>query len=499
MTSAILIRLRPAGPWRYGPGEGGLDRVDTLYRSDRLFSAVTLAFERLGLLDDWLDATARASRPAVAFSSLFPFQGDTLFVPPPATLWPPPAAALRIASSVFATKVRWKAAQFVPVTLVETLLLGQRLLAEQWIPDAESGCLLRRDRPQSSPFRAVSRRQVAVDRLGAGVEPHSVACVEFEPSAGLWGVAGYANQEAAAHWDQPLRSAFRLLADTGFGARRSSGWGQTGAPEFQEGEWPAILLPKFARVVAPANGGSASDGAPSQHWLLSLFSPAASDTVDWSGGNYSVTLRGGRVESRAGSGKEKKLVRMVTEGSVIAVVNPVGSAVDVAPDGFPHPVYRSGLALGMQLPAVNFATVPEEPVSIPEEITPELIPAAVTEAMIAEDEAAGEAETAPEETARVEQTLEPASLEEEPVEQADAAELLPAPELLPAIDLEAPPASGIGTGREAEQAATPEHVPPFATEGTLEQRAEERLPELSAETESPAPPEPNDAENEHEV
>ncbi len=79
MQPAVLIRLRPAGPWRYGPGDGGHDRVDTLYRSDRLYSAVCLAMRQLGFLEEWLGATARASNPAVTFSSLFPFHGQTLF------------------------------------------------------------------------------------------------------------------------------------------------------------------------------------------------------------------------------------------------------------------------------------------------------------------------------------------------------------------------------------------------------------------------------------
>jgi CRISPR type III-A-associated RAMP protein Csm4 len=496
MNSALLIRLRPVGPWRYGPGEGGLDRVDTLYRSDRLFSAVTLALERLGLLDEWLDATARAPRSAVAFSSLFPFQGDTLFVPPPATLWPPPVAALRIASLGFAAKVRWKAAQFVPVTLVESLLMGQRILAEQWIPDAESGCLLRRDRPQSSPFRVVSRRQVAVDRLGAGVDSHSVACVEFEPSAGLWAIAEFTSEQSEEKWGQPLRSAFQLLADTGFGARRSSGWGQTGFPDFQQGQWPAILLPKLARTLGPANDGSEGNGAPPQHWLLSLFSPADGDAVDWSGGSYSITLRGGRVESRAGSGKEKKLARMVTEGCVIASeARPAGSAVNVAPDDFPHPVYRSGLAFSLQLPAINFVAAPEEPAPVSEGIPPELIPAAVTEAMIAEDDAAKEVSAqATEDVLLAEPEPEAAIAEDKTIEPVDVAAELPA-----AIDLEESPASGIGTGNEAEQAATPDPVPPFVAENPPVEPAEDPASEPSTETETLEGPAPDDAEDKHEV
>ena len=87
------------------------------------------------------------------------------------------------------------------------------------------------------------------------------------------------------------------------------------------------------------------------YWLLSLFHPAASDTVEWSQGNYTLTTRGGRVESDARWGDPKKQTRMVSEGSVlVASAEPRGSAADVAPDGFPHPVYRSGFALAIPIP-----------------------------------------------------------------------------------------------------------------------------------------------------
>ena len=91
MQPALLIRLRPLGPWRYGPGDGSLDDVDTLFRSDRLFSAITIVMRQLGHLEEWLASTSGAAQPAVVFSSLFPFQADTLFAIPPASLWPPPA------------------------------------------------------------------------------------------------------------------------------------------------------------------------------------------------------------------------------------------------------------------------------------------------------------------------------------------------------------------------------------------------------------------------
>jgi hypothetical protein len=96
-------------------------------------------------------------------------------------------------------------------------------------------------------------------------------------------------------------------------------------------------------------------GAPTHpHWLLSVFTPATADTVDWRRGNYTVLARGGRVESPAGSGGLKKQIQMVAEGSVIyAETAPRGSAADVAPDGFAHPVFRAGFALAIPLPEVS--------------------------------------------------------------------------------------------------------------------------------------------------
>jgi CRISPR type III-A-associated RAMP protein Csm4 len=348
MQQALLIRLRPAGPWRYGPGDGGQDRVDTLYRSDRLYSAVTLAMRDLGFLQDWLSATALA-RPSIALSSLFPFQGDSLFAIPPATAWPPLPALVNTPSPVFLSKIRWKAAQFVPLSLIDSLLTGQSILADQWLPDPESGCLLRRDRPSTNPFRVTSRHSAPVDRPAqSSFEVRSTACVEFEAGSGLWCAVRFSDESAEAEWSGRIQAAFRLLSDTGFGGRRTSGWGQTQPPEFQRGLWPALLFPKAARSVAQGKGFANGNHKGSQFWLLSLYSPATNDEVDWTSGGYHLTLR---------AGASTKALQMVAEGSVIAAHSePVGTTVDIATDGFAHAVYRSGLALTVELPSVEISS-----------------------------------------------------------------------------------------------------------------------------------------------
>jgi len=105
-------------------------------------------------------------------------------------------------------------------------------------------------------------------------------------------------------------------------------------PEIVEGELPQLLIP----ATEDSTG----------YWLLSVFHPAESDSIDWQHGNYALSTRGGRVDSH---GDEKKPTRMLTEGSVIVSASaPVGIASDVAPENFEHPVYRSGFALCIPIP-----------------------------------------------------------------------------------------------------------------------------------------------------
>ncbi len=390
MQPAVLIRLRPTGPWRYGPGDGAHDRVDTLYRSDRVFSAVTVAMRQLGFLDEWLDETARAPQTAVAFTSLYPYQGDTLFATPPASVWPPPPSQLTAPNPAFLNKIRWNDVGLVPLTVIEALLTGRAVSAEQWIADAATGCLLRRDRPGSAPFRLAARTAAAVDRVTNGaIQVSSAACVEFEPDSGLWTVARYRDAASASAWQDRLHACFRLLADSGFGGRRTQGWGKTESPEWKRGTWPGVILPKLGRA-----SGATEESGPSLYWLLSLYSPSSVDRIDWAGGDYQLTLRGGRVESAGpGGGALKKSARMIAEGSVLAAQQePAGAAVNVAPDDFAHPVYRSGFALTLKLPVIRAASdsMPVETPSDEEALEPRPCeaPAAAT---AAEEAAAGEA------------------------------------------------------------------------------------------------------------
>jgi len=331
MPGILQVRLTAVGPWRIGPNSGDRDRVDRVFHSDSLYSAVSSAMARLGLLDDWLESTARGGEPMVRFSSCFPFQGDVLFVVPPRNLWPPPASS----------KVRWKGARFVPLGVVEALVEGRPVGEEHWSVDGDSECLIFSG--AQGPFRVSVRSSAAVDREGSGVEPHSTACLEFAPRSGVWFLAAFRDDQAREQWSDRVQGALRVLADSGFGGERSNGWGRVESVRCSE--IPSVLPVPAEPSVSPERD------IETGWWMLSLFHPASADTIDWKRGNYTLTTRGGRVESDQRWGDAKKPTRMVTEGSVlVAGREPRGSVTDVAPEDFPHPVYRAGFALAIPVP-----------------------------------------------------------------------------------------------------------------------------------------------------
>jgi len=242
---------------------------------------------------------------------LFPSVDDTRLITPPRTGWPPSGAG----------KLYTNAAKLVPIEVAREGVAED----SRWNVDGASECLL--PAGKTAPFSISVRTAAAVDRLTGQTEPHRIACLEFAPGAGWWGLV----QVDGDPWESRVKSALRLLADSGFGGERSRGWGRAAEPEFADA----------SRLFADDQSGA--------WWMLSLYTPHAQDAVDWSRGDFSTVTRGGWTDSGAGS-LRKKQVRMIEEGSVLLAESLRGRAVNVAPDGFPHPAWRAGFALAVPVP-----------------------------------------------------------------------------------------------------------------------------------------------------
>ena len=208
-----------------------------------------------------------ASAPAVRFSSFFPFHGDTLLVVPPRSLWPPPES----------TKIRYKGAHFVPLSVIESLLADKAIDEDRWAVDGESECLV----PIEPGSRAISRRSAIQRRSGPAAATRRW---KFIPRRAWNSRAGPASGPSCnSPTKLPRRDGKRR-----FGVRCCC--------------WPIPASAASARAAGAArkrpNGspGAAtrrSCRAPPEqaHWLLSLYTPAENDAVDWKRGNYATVSR----------------------------------------------------------------------------------------------------------------------------------------------------------------------------------------------------------------
>ena len=453
----IEVRLRPTGPWRVGHRGGDRERVDVVYHSDALFSAITHAMRALGWLDEWLDVTARATgAPAVRLSSLFPFTGKTRLIAPPKSVWPPAGRG----------QLYFEGAKLVPLDVLRHGVQDE----SRWEVDGDCQCLL----PVNgvAPFKVVVREAAAVDRITGATEPHRTACLEFAHNAGWWGVF----QTTDKLWESRVKSALRLAADSGFGGERSRGWGRSSEPQFNDATY---LFPQTTETN-------------DTWWLLSLYSPDPTDQIDWTRSEQTVTVRAGWTDSHAGAAQKKQL-RMIEEGAVLSAPSLRGRTVDVAPENFPHPVYRNGIALALPVPVV-IEPAAKKPTPPPAAEPTPLTPPTEERAAIAGPALEPELPAADEPA-----TAEPAPLT--PTTEGRAAIAAPAPEpALPATNepatAEPAPLTPTTEGRAAIAAPAPEPGPPAADEPAPVESAPLTSAPDTATGAEPTPSAPQDPEPE---
>ena len=426
MNPGLVVKLRPSGPWRIGPDSGARNRVDAVYRSDSLYSAVTSAMARLGWLEEWLDATARNGSTAVSFASCFPFMDEIGFVVPPRTVWPP------VSTSARAARVRWKSARFVPLTVVQSILAGKRLDENQWSVDGPSDCLVPAGRP--GPFRTAVRWSAAVDRLTGATDRHSTACLEFRSGSGLWTVVSFADEAAEERWAGPVKAAFRLLADTGFGGERSRGWGRSEPPEFIEGALPDLILPPPSEV-AEASVVAASPVLP-----LAVEREGASEAAAEESATPAIEPVSLAEQAEARPEPMELVPIFELEASAAkaepqpeaAAATPVVEAAAVAVPVEPQPV---AVAVAPEPPAVEPVPVaevaaPAEAAAFAEPIEPQPEAAAVApEPPVVEPLLVAEVATPVVEAAAVAEPVEPQPVAATPAPEPPAAEPVPVAEV----------------------------------------------------------------------
>jgi len=349
----------------------GLEEAGETLPSDSLFAALVAQAAMLGTAAPGADGAPAFARPFVdgappfTLSSLFPRLGAL-------PLLPRPLLKLKVAEALRDTIGKgFKKLRYLSPALFATVCTGQEIskppiimqAGKVWISQAElaelaalkSWARSARDeteqawqqRLSATPLWSIdSLPRVTVDRASSASAYYEVGRVTYAPEAGLALLVRFTDAASREGFERLLT----LLAESGLGGRRSSGYG---AFSWQRGPELALDL------------GAAGTRAV----LLSRYLPAGDQelaALRSERSAYHLVRVGGWVYSLGRPSQRRQRVMMVAEGAVldagaapahgrVADVRPVYSPARPHPQlgsgpGTDHPVYRSGLALTVPIP-----------------------------------------------------------------------------------------------------------------------------------------------------
>jgi CRISPR-associated protein Csm4 len=325
--SLYSVRINPHGAFHLGERGIGYEETADLVHADTLFSALCSAWAVVygddAVAHDLIPSQNAPLDPPFLLSSAFPRTGDVRLYPKP--LLPSPRAqhgawkdVRWVSEAVFAA---WLAGNPLPPT--RALHSGQVVVSEdeavRMIGDLQG---LPRD---PVLWKSVRVPRVTLDGLSHASELWHFGRLHFAPGCGMhfW--------VEIRRLEDRFWAALRLLGDMGLGGDRSAGHG------LFDVQWTEDVPPWHASDVRFVT-------------LSPLYpAPAQVGTLFQGQCSYRLLTRTGWVGAALPTSYRRKIVRMISEGSVLAGASREiwGCLVDVTPGGvldLPHRVYRWGFA-----------------------------------------------------------------------------------------------------------------------------------------------------------
>ncbi|MEW6716440.1 MAG: type III-A CRISPR-associated RAMP protein Csm4 [Chloroflexota bacterium] len=189
-------------------------------------------------------------------------------------------------------------------------------------------------------WRSQSVPRVTVNRISSASSIYYAQRVIFTKGCGLWfGVEWREAQIGNFSYTDAFEKILKSLSESGLGGERTAGYGGF---NYQKGG-------DFS-FSDPASGGLA--------YLLSRYHPKETEIAPVfkdERAAYRLEAVGGWLRTPGGAAQRRKRLWLVTEGSLLPGA-PAGDVSDVRPKyqnstgDFPHPVYRSGLAVTIGWP-----------------------------------------------------------------------------------------------------------------------------------------------------
>lgn len=337
MRAMDLYKIIPRAPFHFGERGIGQEETAEFPHSDTLFAALISAWrlmyrpERFDRLVEGV--TSFEGAPPLRISSAFLYIGDVYFLPRPAIPLEGSDGDRKRGKKV--AYLSWRRAddladsEVPPTVQARDTLMSGRL----WVHPREKRSILATlgvddasEVQAWSQAEAEAMARVTVDRVDCSSALYYQGMVHFAEGCGFYLLADLADEG----YRRSLEDGLEFLGEQGLGGRRSVGLGQF---EVEKRTSEALGVPA---------------GKENYHWLLSLYHPTQEEVKDrgvLSGARYSLMTRRGWIYSPDDASQRRRAIRMLAEGSLLRQ-SVVGEVVDIRPaGGFPHAVWRSGLAL----------------------------------------------------------------------------------------------------------------------------------------------------------
>ncbi|HNZ61123.1 MAG TPA: type III-A CRISPR-associated RAMP protein Csm4 [Methanofastidiosum sp.] len=283
--------------------EGKLDATSPVIHSDTIFSAICNVWARSYGKED-LERMLDNFQNKIPFivSSAFPYSGEILYFPKPFML-----PNIDIPED---KRKEFKKMTSLPKPLFEKYI-GASLKEEELITALNT--------TKSDFSKDYYVPKVAIDRRSSSTELFSFSENRFTSDSGYFFL-----YQCSSEYLEKFKNIVQILSDEGIGGKKTWGCGQFKC-EF-----------KTINIDLPQSDC---------YCILSLYYPDKDEKLNYNC-SYNLAERGGWIVSQTTTKTKRNTVYMLTEGSVFDY-KPNGKLVDVSPEGFPHKVYRNGIAFAI--------------------------------------------------------------------------------------------------------------------------------------------------------